>query len=53
MPNPPVAPFQVLVKERKDKQRGIDFPRAYRALIRGFLRAKTVHTINTSQTHPD
>lgn len=46
MPHPTPTPFQVLVKERKEKQQGIDFPLAYRALIKGFIRAKT-HELDT------
>jgi hypothetical protein len=41
MPKQPFTPFQVRVQERKAKQQGIDFRLAYRALIRGFVRAKT------------
>lgn len=53
MPHTTHTPFQVLLKERKEQQQGIDFPRAYRALIKGFIRAKTDHTLNTSRTEQD
>lgn len=38
---PSPTDFQSLVQERKRKATGIEFARAYRALIRGFLRTKT------------
>ncbi len=40
MSTPPTTDFQLLIQEQKRKSAGIDFPRAYRALIRGFIRAK-------------
>jgi len=44
------TPFRVRVQERKAKQQGIDFPRAYRALIKGFIRAKTTRDVSTETT---
>jgi hypothetical protein len=41
MPTSPTPDFQSLVQEQRKKNDGIDFQRAYRALIRGFVRAKT------------
>jgi hypothetical protein len=53
MPDQPVTPFQVRVHEQKAKQQGIDFPRAYRALIKGFIRAKTARELNTDTTEQE
>ncbi|GIL14741.1 MAG: hypothetical protein BroJett038_34610 [Chloroflexota bacterium] len=53
MPDQPFTSFQVRVQERKAKQQGIDFPRAYRALIRGFIRVKTTREPRTETTEPE
>jgi len=53
MPDQPVTPFQVRVHEQKAKQQGIDFPRAYRALIKGFIRAKTARELNIDTTEQE
>lgn len=48
----PILPLPS-VKERETPGNGIDFPRAYRALIKGFIRAKTARTLSTSLTEQD
>lgn len=48
----PILPLPS-VKERETPGKGIDLPRAYRALIKGFLRAKTAHTLSTNPTKQD
>lgn len=50
MPDQTLTPFQVRVHERKEKPQGIDFPLAYRALIKGFIRAKTAHELDAETT---
>ncbi|MBE7512719.1 MAG: hypothetical protein HS103_07875 [Anaerolineales bacterium] len=50
MPDQPFTPFQVHVHQRKEEKNGIDFHHAYRALIKGFVRAKTSqHLKDTEQ----
>jgi hypothetical protein len=42
---PLASPFPI--EKRPNKAQGIDFPRAYRALIKGFIRAKTAQQLKT------
>lgn len=47
MPHPILSPSQVCEPERQPSQKGFDLPRIYRALIKGFIRAKTNHKLST------
>lgn len=53
MPTAVPVPFHIKQKERQAKRQGIDLTLAYRALIRGFIRAKTTRQLGTATTEQE
>lgn len=49
MPDPSPVFLPPPIKERKTPGKGIDFPHAYRALIKGFIRVETTRRLKGTQ----